>query len=403
MATPSAQTPVQDPKYPGVQYLGDWGATHPWHPVDSSTVKTPMDFVSQVDAMGEWASAQDKARAVEIRKAPGSFIVTNGIVQPKPSWLARNGPKIALFAVGAIATAGIANAAMAPAAAANTGIGLGGPAGYGAITPAMAAAAPTAASIVPPVVSTGTSILNKVGKGLGKLSARDWLDAAIFGGNTAAGIWGANKAADASAEAAKIQADAYREGLDFLKTQWAKYNEDFAPYLKAGQGAMGRMNTAMDGTTPPPMPAAVRERVGAPGSLGAFGQPTSSVPTLPRSAATTPGQPPVSTTMPVPRTTQQPVPDTGNGQVMPDGFVGPRIDNGAVDAPMTTADPTLNWPIDPATGLKRPPAAATPPAPTAAPNLSTVTVKVQFPDGTVEPTPVTQLGASLARGGKVIR
>ena len=34
--------------------------------------------------------------------------------------------------------------------------------------------------------------------------------------------------------------------------------------------------------------------------------------------------------------------------------------------------------------------------------LSSVNVKVQYPDGSVEPVSVTQLSASLQRGGKVI-
>src|SRR3990167_4383488 len=146
----------------------------------------------------------------------------------------------------------------------------------------------------------------------GGLSARDWLDLALGVGNVVAPLVGANKAADASPEAAQIQADAYREGLDFLKEQWAKYNTDFEPYLKAGQAAVGRLSTAASERPPLPVtPAAVLQTrlTGAP-ALGAFGQPrpTAAPATpaiLPSSA---PPAPDVSTKMPVPTTTRQPVP-----------------------------------------------------------------------------------------------
>lgn len=138
----------------------------------------------------------------------------------------------------------------------------------------------------------------------GGFSARDWLDLAMFGGNTVAGLWAANKQAGASDRAAELELEGYREGLAFLREQWEKYNKDYEPFLTAGQGAIGRLSTRMEGAAPPGMPASVQRRLTGPGetytpggthtpmTLGQFGQrpqpvpdggwnPTTSAPTGP--------------------------------------------------------------------------------------------------------------------------
>lgn len=340
---PTAANPVQDPRYPGVQYTGDWGETHPWHPVDMSAVRSPMDYVAQVDQMGEWAGAQDKARAAEIRKDPNSFIVQSGTILPKPSWLARNGPKLALFAVGAIATAGIANAAMAGGAAASAGGG-------------------TAASAAPGLAATGPGIVN--GAGIGTLltggadvatKAGSILNWAQILGPLAGNLVGAKVGANANDRAAEIQAKTFADALAEQRRQYeqdrqdeqtalaleaqrhAEARNDFAPYLGAGQGAVTRMSDLMAHTAVPQLPGNVAAVMGAPAH-----------------------------------------------QVAPYG-------GGNVWAPQPSATPQVPTLGQPQAGVS-----------TAMPVSTPAQVHVQFPDGTSQAVPVTQLSASLSKGAKVV-
>ena len=262
----------------------------------------------------------------------------------------------------------------------------------------------------------------------GGLSARDWLDLALGVGNVVAPLVGANKAADASAEAARIQADAYREGLAFLKEQWAKYNTDFEPYLKAGQAAVGRLSTAASERPPLPVtPSAVLQaRISGAPALGAFGQPRPTAPptqpVLPSSAPPASG---VSTTMPVPRPVPQPLPtsttqpaprpwsETTNlddGTHLPDGRVIPYgPDNPRPPRPvLSPAGPPLQNPdtgpvVTPDHG-QTPPSLGTfgqPPVSSAMPVAPRPQlVKIQAPDGEIREMPDRMANAFIARGAR---
>lgn len=255
MPTPTAANPVQDPRYRGVTYTGDWGGTHPWHPVDSSQVRSPLDYVRQVEQMGEWASAQDKARAAEIRKAPHEFVVSStGIVQPKPSWLARNGPKLALFAVAGVATAGIASAAMGAGAGAgaagagSVGAGTGAGAGMGAYAAPAALASQGVSAGIPAAgaaaggAGTVAGATSAAGGGGGYFrTVGQWLNTnagaeGVRVGGQLVGGYLQNRALN---KAGELQANATRESLEFLKAQDAR---DFAEYLKERDRQWGHEN-----------------------------------------------------------------------------------------------------------------------------------------------------------------
>src|SRR3990167_6580208 len=237
----------------------------------------------------------------------------------------------------------------------------------------------------------------------GGLSARDWLDLALGVGNVVAPLVGANKAADASAEAAQIQADAYREGLDFLKEQWAKYNTDFEPYLKAGQAAIGRLSTAASERPPLPVtPSAVLQaRISGAPALGAFGQP--------RPTAPAPPPLPTSTTQPAPRPWSETT-NLDDGTHLPDGRVIPYgPDNPRPPRPvLSPAGPPLQNPdtgpvVTPDHG-QTPPSLGTfgqPPVSSAMPVAPRPQlVKIQAPDGEIREMPDRMANAFIARGAR---
>lgn len=238
-----------------------------------------------------------------------------------------------------------------------------------AVPPAVSIGGTYGTGVVAPVVAatTGNSVVNAIKKGAGSLSARDWADLAFRGVGIGTTIWGANKASDASKEAADIEAAAYREGLDFLKTQWAKYNEDFKPYLDAGHAAVGRMSGALEGTTPPPMPASVSARLNGRPTLGTFGQPqprptTQTGPPLRPTIERPPNAPPVSTTMPVTQPAPTPAP-------------APTESLGTYGQPTSTTMPVGGQPK---------------------------LVSVQAPDGEIREMPERMANAFLARGARRI-
>jgi hypothetical protein len=77
--------------------------------------------------------------------------------------------------------------------------------------------------------------------------------AALVGGTLAAGIGGAaisahaaGQAADAQAGAAKsaaqLQADEAKNALDFQKQEWTTQQQNMAPWLQAGKGALGNLS-----------------------------------------------------------------------------------------------------------------------------------------------------------------
>lgn len=115
-------------------------------------------------------------------------------------------------------------------------------------------------------VAAAPGVVGGVKKGLSALSGRDWLDLALFGGGTVADIWGAKMAVGASDRAAELQRQSQQDALALLTKQWEKYQADFKPYLDAGQGAVRRMSTALEGTTPPPIPPAVQRFMASEGS-----------------------------------------------------------------------------------------------------------------------------------------
>ena len=271
----------------------------------------------------------------------------------------------------AAAVGGTAGTALAFAPAATLG-------GYGAAVPTTinAAGVPVNMSVastagIAPVVAGGGGALDVIKKAAGSLSARDWLGLATKGFEIGTNIWGANKASDASKEAAEIEAAAYREGLAFLTKQWEKYNDDFKPYLDAGHAAVGRMSGALEGTTPPPMPASVSARLNGKPTLGTFGQPqprpTTQTAPPQRPTIERPPGPPVSTTMPVPSPSGPPLRDPGE----PDSLGN----------------------------FGQPPVSTTMPVVGGQPKL----VRVQAPDGEVREMPEQMANAFIARGAKRVQ
>lgn len=72
---------------------------------------------------------------------------------------------------------------------------------------------------------------------------------AIIGGSLIAGgigagasIYAAGKQSDAAKNAAQLQRDAQRDALDFQKEQWKTQQGNMAPWIKAGQGAVGTLS-----------------------------------------------------------------------------------------------------------------------------------------------------------------
>ena len=83
------------------------------------------------------------------------------------------------------------------------------------------------------------------------------IGAAVLGGSLAgAGIGAAGsiissgQQAGAAKNAAQLQYLAQQQALDFQKQQWAQQQQNIAPWLQAGQGALGNLSWLM-GVTPP--------------------------------------------------------------------------------------------------------------------------------------------------------
>ena len=210
-----------------------------------------------------------------------------------------SGGKILTYAVAAALTAG-AISALAPAVAA-------APTAAGATVPTVAA--PTVAGVVTPAVVAPA--VAKAG-----MSARNWLDAAIFGTKTITDVYGAKQSAAASDRAAEIQAKSAAEALALVREQWEKYNKDYEPFLRAGTDAIGRLSTGAANRPVPVSAAEVRASLANYPTSGQYGQPRPTPTPAPTLGGF--GRPPVSTTIPVlgaPRT-EQPVSTTmpvGNG------------------------------------------------------------------------------------------
>ena len=239
-----------------------------------------------------------------------------------------------------------------------------GPAGGIPIAYTAGATVPNAAALGTTVATTaaaraaaaaaaargGSSVVSTIRNVAGKASARDWLNAAIFGTQTVADLYAASRQAGASTEAARIQAESAQKALDFLKEQWRTDQANFKPYLDLGSQATGQLRTSLAGTSAPPMPRLFTSDVapmgttfiGEPRPMSSFGQPRTAPPDgasgpvlsagsaslpagvfeRPPSPVRTPSGAPTFNTMPVPGSGGSPMSTFGQSTVTlrsPDG------------------------------------------------------------------------------------
>lgn len=150
-------------------------------------------------------------------------------------------------AMAAAAPTSAAAAAMVPlASAATTGLGLGGPAGYGALAPSLAAentmfGAPQAASMMMPAAHGMSNIALPAAGGGGAPNAMSGLFGKIGGWpQVAAGgfnLLQAQIAANSAKKAAQIQAQYGNRALDFEMQRYKDAQGNFTPFLQGGQKA----------------------------------------------------------------------------------------------------------------------------------------------------------------------
>lgn len=69
--------------------------------------------------------------------------------------------------------------------------------------------------------------------------------------SAAASIYGANKSAEASLDAARMAAEQEQKGLDFQKEVYNKSQENLSPYLQAGKEALGTYQQKLAGMQQP--------------------------------------------------------------------------------------------------------------------------------------------------------
>lgn len=237
--------------------------------IDMNAVRSPMDFVRQVDNAernGVHVTHGQRQQADQIRRNPDGFQATvnsrgKAYIAKKPGWWYRHGPKIGTAVTAAVGTAGVANAlglwgAVPQGAAATGGTGATGAGATGAGTTGTMGAYGTAAE----AARRG-------------MSGRDWLDAAVFGTGTVMDI-AAGRSADRRADrAADIEAQAAKDALAFLKEQWEQSRADFAPWLEMGTNATNRLNTSLQAMPQPsatPPPGVARRLQNAP-TMESFG------------------------------------------------------------------------------------------------------------------------------------
>lgn len=190
----------------------------------------------------------------------------------EPSLLDKAMPWIVggMMGYGALSAAGVFSGSAAAGAGSAPGIGtVSTTAASSAAVPSVSgvmAAAPVAA----PAAAAATGGIGTVATAA--LGGKDYLNAAIFGGQTIANLWGAKQSANASDRATAAQLQASREALDFLKQQWTTQQKQAEPFL-TGQTPAAQ---ALSRQSILPMPASVVARIGqpiAPPTMSSFGQP----------------------------------------------------------------------------------------------------------------------------------
>ena len=253
------------------------GAWHPltelgifWDPTTNAPYYKTSDgkkaFVPPVAAaqyrddpkMLAWAKSQGATLATDPEGiTSGSSVPRGNLLRSRGTWNSQTGQYDQPINWGNLASIGIGTAIAGPALMSAFG------GGGGAIAP-TAAGSGTAA---------GTTAAAG-GSAMAALSARDWIDLALFGGKTIGDLYGAKKTAEASDRAADAQLTASREALAFLKEQWNKDEANFAPFLQVGHTAANRINTDLGASVAPTRPASVSRVIGpgAPSTMASFGR-----------------------------------------------------------------------------------------------------------------------------------
>ena len=241
-----------------------------------------QDFVRRhglVGKKGGWSRSQQAAWERELAAhgvpIPDGMHIDQGGNLNQKNRLGRNAIITGAVAAAALATFGAAG--MGPLGGVMGGGGAAaGTTAAGTTAAGATAAGTTAATTATTAATTGAGLWAGLKKGLGKLGPRDWLDLAIFGGQSMADFWSARNMANASDRAAEIEAQSAREALALLREQWEQSRKDFAPYLEAGQAAIGQISSNMRGQSPRALPVSVESRLGgrpgAPGTMGSFGK-----------------------------------------------------------------------------------------------------------------------------------
>jgi hypothetical protein len=186
--------------------------------------------------------------------------------------------------------AGIAGGLMLPAA--GTGAGAGATAAgtsvldasaLAGITPVSGGFATQAPGVMGGILPAATSAAGPAaGAGMGF----GLIDGLILGGSTIANLFGAKQAADASKDAAEIQAQSARDALAQNERFWNETQQNQAPWLQAGTGAVTSLANLMG--VPMLSPAQVAPRTPA-------ATPTAAAPTASLSAMTPTARPAVPT------------------------------------------------------------------------------------------------------------
>ena len=265
---------VQEPRIPGVSY-DEYGRPN------TPRFRTPMDFVRYVDSHGAAADPGSRRQAEEIRRNPEAWEVKGpGLVTRKPSWMERNYQWLLPAIVGGVAGAPYLSALFGggggAAGAASSGVGGGAGAaaptlastasattagmpfyvpGMGQALPASLAAenalfgGPATASLMgggynmaPSIAGVtrqgGQGIGSRILSGLGRAFGinRDTALPMIL--DTTTQLLAARQAAEASNEAARIQAEWANKALAMEQQRYDDARANFAPFLTAGQNVM---------------------------------------------------------------------------------------------------------------------------------------------------------------------
>ena len=214
------------------------------------------------------------------------------------SWFERNASWVMPLAIvggGAVlgaATAGTAATTPAISSAAG-GAGTSGIADGAATSFASAGnVAPAVAPAVPPAAAAGSGLWGTV--------VKTALGTAV---PAAASLIGANMQANASQSATDASAKANADALDWLKTQYNTRQTQLAPYIQAGQGAIGTMGRSMGVTGTPTSisPQGAQMSQGGGSSFSQAGQPNfTATPATPQTQATPTAQNTPAATNPAP-------------------------------------------------------------------------------------------------------